>query len=231
MLRSARDLSAGEEITICYDPSYDNDRLFVQYGFVLSGNPNDIITTWPSKCCSPSFLGISDEVKQQACERILLVTSEATTKTKNNVKDTVTRTTMHVITKSLIKRISDLSLSNPSPTSSQAKETTTLSSSSSSSSSSTHQQLCSLWEELTLELNQIRDSFPTSLASDCQLMDKLNALPADTVYVSRGDIYPLSEDSHILENIHQMKACLRYRMVKKQMYDEVSHILDKCRLR
>ena len=95
--------------------------------------------------------------------------------------------------------------------------------------SSVHDQLCSLWDELTLELNQIRDSFPTSLASDCKLMDKLNALPADTVYVSRGEIDPMINDPHILENVHQMKACLRYRIVKKQMYDDVNHILDKCR--
>jgi hypothetical protein len=41
--RATRDLESGEEVTICYDETYDNDRLFVQYGFTLKGNPNDQI--------------------------------------------------------------------------------------------------------------------------------------------------------------------------------------------
>ena len=219
ILRSTRDLATGEEITICYDPFYDNDRLFVQYGFVLSGNPNDFITAWPLECCSSTFHGLSEEAKQQACERILLVTQEATTKTKNHIqkKDAMNSSTTHVITKNLVKRISDLTLSHPFPVSSEVEGTTAVSN-----------QVSSLWDELILEVNQIIDSFPTSLESDRKLMDKLNEFPSDTVYVRRGDIDSKCEDSHVLENIHQMKACLRYRMVKKQLYDDVKVILDKC---
>lgn len=194
---------------------------------MLSGNPNDIITAWPLECCSTTFLGLSEEAKQQACDRILLVTNEAMINTKNHVqkkdkKDDMKLTTKHVIMKNLMKRISDLTVSHPFlVSSSEADRTTT--------ESSISNQLSSLWDELSLEVDQINNSFPTSLASDVTLMEKLNAFPSNSVYVSRGEIDSKSRDPHVLENIYQMKACLQYRMVKKQLYDDIKQILDKCR--
>jgi len=46
VLKASRDICEGEEVTICYDASYSNQRLMQQYGFIDSGNPNhsDLIT-------------------------------------------------------------------------------------------------------------------------------------------------------------------------------------------
>jgi hypothetical protein len=76
-LRALRNIKDGEEITLSYGEDYSNDRLMVQYGFTLEGNPTNAIAWRPMPNSDPATMvgplppGPSTDLKDRVFDALI----------------------------------------------------------------------------------------------------------------------------------------------------------------
>lgn len=216
-LRAARDLDAGTEITISYGDGHDNDRLFVQYGFTMDANPNDSIA-WPSPFPLQSDCSRVEDVKSRVCE-LLLTAADKMSKSDLRV---------HAATRSLLKRISDIPTKSSSDGTGQSPPDASV-------IAAVQEQAEAVLKQLSGDTDDMCASFPTTLAVDQSILENLRALPLDTTYIRRHEVEqwmnsgegasPTNEVYPCIENVCQLRACLRYRIEKKQLLEVARNIV------
>jgi hypothetical protein len=214
-LRALRDVAQGEDVSICYDSTYDSDRLFVQYGFTLDCNPNDKIP-WP--VLRPQLhdtTGVSQHAKRSAHQQLR--------RAAESLHDGDSRS--RVVVESLQSRLDDIQVAIDIQ-------------------QSVDEQIIAILRALLADIEHLHATFPTSLSADDQLLSRLSGLEPAALFVPRDELDAWIQDTVVsdlaeptfrsnatggpLENIHQLRACLRYRMEKKRLLVAAEQIVKHC---
>jgi hypothetical protein len=239
-LRAARDMEVGAEVTISYGDEHDNDRLFVQYGFTMDANPHDSIA-WFAKAAS-SAGPVREDVRARSSE---LVLSAAAKLSEFDLR-------VHSASRSLLRRISGLpvqaSTGAATDQSAAAVAGAAAVGKEAISAVAVEERAAALITQLSSEIDDMSASFPTTLAVDQLVLERLAGVPPSTTYIRRDDVEQWmsagsgeggggsevkvagtsGRHASCFENVNQLRACLRYRIEKKQLLDVAKRIVRLC---
>lgn len=216
-------------LILLFKQTYTNDRLFVQYGFSLPGNPNDeifeteddtgtdaVTASLPSSTAD-NFRTPEEEHSSSTASamELLLKAADIISKSYSDSKvdqETSNSLQVHAASKSLLRR-----LSSPS----RLKKTGQLSA-------------ISMLHSLLVEVEDMIASYPTTHSEDTEILQALSTRREEPLVVMTGTTIKQhtsqqkteygsdlnvkdGEGSEVPLNRYQLSACVRHRIERKKL--------------